>query len=404
MDKAELALVLDRLAAVFENAEQPVPGLQGSVGWGQFLDDPVFQKQTGPYGTSAGLIVSGLAGRGAAALTARLTGLPNLWWQDWQSEQGDGYRLLSQTLRLAFFYLALTVSKISEETSIRSSVRQELLRRALPSGMWGDYDAKRELKDPTPRLFCSSIVVLCLSLHETLPTEASSQLELTLTGIERGLLGDKDLPLLHAAAAAAAILCTRGPKASRKVMQRIRKIAWSLKAHIGDLGVYFYDFQYRDASGNAKFGRDYFIVPTEVLVGIGGYQRGAPTALRQRAEAAVKALLANIKANAGVYKPDASQRVSSKNQAWAALLLARAAELTPSRISFGGLWYELLKERAGNWFTEYAFPLISLISITAEIVFFRDLGALVNVLTGLGGIVVSALYGPTFLKKWFPGR
>jgi hypothetical protein len=246
-------------------------------------------------------------------------------------------------------------------------------------------------------------VILCLSILEDLPESMVSLLEPGLKGIEDRLLGDTDLPLLFVAAASAAVLAVRGSKVSSRIRKRIRQIAWSLKAQIGDLGVYFYDFQYVESDGQPAFGRDYFIVPVEILVGIAGFQKGAPAALCQRAEAATKTLLANIKMNQGVYRPDQEQRVSSKNQAWAALLLSLS--LAPARPGsmFSKIWYGLRKERTGNWFTEIAFPLISLLAITSEIVLFRALGPAVNVTTGFGGIFISALYVPTFLRKWFPG-
>ena len=403
MGRAEVSVVLDRLARRFENAEQPVEGCPGLVGWGQFLDDPVTHRQTGPFGTSAGLIVSALAGRGTAALASRLVALPTLWWNQWQAQESDGYRLFCQTLRLAFFYLALKISGILDENGIRSQVQEELLRRSLPSGLWGNYWASDAVRDQTPRLFCSSVVVLCLSILEEVPQPLAARLEPALRGIEDRLLGDADLPLLHVAAASAAVLAARGTKISSKVRKRIRKSAWSLRAQVGDLSVYFYDFQYADSYGHVHVGRDYFIVPPEILMGIAGFEPGAPAALRQRAEAAAKALLANIRTNQGVYRPDQEQRVSSKNQAWAALLLSLSLAPAPGS-KIGKLLYGLRKERTGNWFTEAVFPLLSLLAITSEIVFFRDLGPLVNVATGLGGLFVSALYGPTFLRKWFPGR
>jgi hypothetical protein len=402
METAEINVVLDRLAQRFENAEQPAEGVPAACGWGQFLDDPKAHRQTGSYGTSAGLIVSALASRGTAALQ-RVAPLVTFWWKEWGGG-AEGRRLFCQTPRLAFFYLALRLSHILDDDGVCSDVREELLRRTLPSGMWGNYWTAPTVLDQTPRLFCSSMVVLSLTLLEDVSPDLLRRLEPAIRAIEDSLIGDKDIPLLHSAAACAAILSVRGGAVSPKVKGRIRHVAWSTRANLGDLGVYFYDYQVGAGGGSTEFGRDYFIVPSELLVGIGGLQRGAPVALRERAETAAKALLANIRTNNGAYRSDPEQRISSKNQAWAALLLCLSIAPPTTHGAFARIVYELIKERNGNWFTEVVFPLLSVCAITTEIVLFRDAGAPVNVFTGVGGIIIGGLYGTTFLRKWFPGR
>jgi hypothetical protein len=403
MEAAEINVVLDRLAQRFENAEQPAEGVPTACGWGQFLDDPKAHRQTGPYGTSAGLIVSALAGRGTAALQ-RVAPLVTFWWKQWEGGGAEGRRLFCQTPRLAFFYLGLRLSHILDDDGVCAAVREELLRRTLPSGMWGNYWTAANVLDQTPRLFCSSMVVLSLTLLENASPDLLGRLEAAIRAIEDSLIGNKDIPLLHAAAASAAILSVRGGAVSPQVKRRIRHVAWSTRANLGDLGVYFYDYQFATGSGSTEFGRDYFIVPSELLVGIAGLQRGAPVALRERAETAAKALLTSIRTNNGAYRSDPEQRISSKNQAWAALLLYSSIAPPTSSGALARIAYELRKERNGNWFTEVVFPLFSLCAITAEIVLFRDAGALVNVFTGIGGIIIGGLYGSTLLRNLFPGR
>jgi len=394
-------VLLDRIAQRFENAEQPPAEAMSAPGWGQFLDDPKSHRQIGPYGTSAGLIVSALAGRGSAALQ-RVSALPESWWAQWKDYELPGRKLLYQTPRLAFLYLALRISNVLN-SSIHAEVEQELLKRMLPSGMWGNYWASSSTLDQTPRLFCSSIVVIALTLLREVSPALIGRLSVATTQIEASIMGNKDLPLLHLAAATTAILSARRGELSTKLRGRIRQIAWSTSANLGDLGVYFYDFQYAGENGILS-DRDYFIVPSELLIGIAGMLAGAPMALRQRAETAVKGLEENIKRNNGAYRSDPEQRISSKNQAWAALLLTVSGKPSPSYQGLSRVWYALRKERRGNWFTEIVFPLISLSAITSEIVVFRELGPSINVMTGIGGVIISGLYGSTFLRKWFPGR
>jgi len=403
MDAAEVGVALNQLAQRFENAEEPAEGLPSARGWGQFLDDPKTHHQTGPYGTSAGLIVSALAGRAPQALEPRIGSLVQSWWDDWKNGNAGGRKLFCQTPRLAFLLLGLRLSHILDATC--AEVEDELFRRSLPqSGMWGNYWTSDALMDPTPRLFCSSIVVLCVALLRDVTPDTLKRLEPSVASIEQSLIGSRDLPLLHAAAACAAVLAVRRGSTSSRLKKKIRKIAWSARADLADLGVYFYDFQVVSTNGTNESGRDYFIVPSELLMGIAGLQVGSPVALRERAEAAIRALTANMANNQGMYRSDPEQRISSKNQAWAALLLFLSKGPSPSGHTFGLLWYGLRRERKGNWATEIAFPLMSLCAIAWMSVAFRELGMMTNVMTTIGTIIVGGLYGSTFLRKWFPGR
>jgi hypothetical protein len=404
MDAAKISVVLSHLAEQFENAEQRVAELPSAQGWGQFLDDPKAHHQTGPYGTSAGVIVSALAGRGAAALEPRIGTLLQSWWDDWKAGRPPGHRLFCQTPRLAFFYLGLRLSRVLESSGIGAEVESELLRRVLPSGMWGNYWTSPTILDQTPRLFCSAIVVLVAALIGDVPAPTLPRLEPAVRQLEEALVGDNEMPLLHAAAACAAILAVRKGKASSRVRKRMRQIAWSRRASLADLGVYFYDFQWAREDASIDFGRDYFIVPSEVLMGIAGLQPDAPAPLRARAEATAKALLANMSAHQGVYRSDSEQRVSAKNQAWSAMLLHLSKRDPTIRGWCGKVWYELRRERKGNWFTEVGFPLFSLCAIATVNVAVKDLGTPVNIAATIGMTIIVGLYGSTFLRKWFPGR
>jgi hypothetical protein len=271
--------------------------------------------------------------------------------------------------------------------------------------MWGNYRTSPTLLDQTPRPFCTAIVLLSIALLSDVPARTLKRIEPALRQLEDVLIGDKDMPLLHAAAVSAAILAVRKHRVSPRVRKRIRQIAWTTRAGIADLGVYFYDYQWSSDGSIIDFGRDYFIVPSEVLLGIAGMQQGAPVPLRARAEDTAKALLANMSAHEGVYRPDSEQRVSTKNQAWSAMLLYLASRAPTLAGGIGGkFWYELRRERKGNWFTEIGFPLLSLCLIAGLNVAAKDLGTFVSVLATIGMIIIGGLYGSTFLRKWFPGR
>jgi hypothetical protein len=209
------------------------------------------------------------------------------------------------------------------------------------------------------------------------------------------------LPVLHAAAAATAILAVKGPSTSSKVRRRIRMLSLSGQGSLGDLGVYFYDYKY---SPDQKNRRDYFIVPAQLMLGIAGYQDSAPAALRVRAESVATALHKSMSANGGVYLTEPQQRTSTKNQAWAAILLSLA--LTNPKLSRLGsrIWYGIRRERRPTWLTESVLPLLVLFLSISASVYFRDEGRWINTLTTVNVFFWSSVYGRVWVDRVFLGR
>jgi hypothetical protein len=225
--------------------------------------------------------------------------------------------------------------------------------------------------------------------------------------LENRLLGSKELPASHIAAAAAAVLAVKSENASKKFMKFINRWAYATQPALPELGVYFYDLEFEKNSGERAFERDYFIVPTEVLVGIAGFQKGAPAYLRLRAEHSLAVLIENMR-NDGFYRPDDEQRVSSLNQCWVAMYLALGAK----EYAGVGLWnrslFWLLRERPDNVWRDglllllcgafillsafLNFPTTSIWSVTIRVA--------AAVLTFLAG----RLYAPAFMKKICVGR
>ena len=87
VEVAELNDLLDRLARRFEDADQAYDAENDARGWGQFLDAPKRHSQIGPYGTSAGIIVLSLAGRGQSVLTRQATALLCRWWKRRENDE-----------------------------------------------------------------------------------------------------------------------------------------------------------------------------------------------------------------------------------------------------------------------------------------------------------------------------
>jgi hypothetical protein len=68
----QIEALLGGLAAAFEDVEKRPEGVPTGRGWGQFLDGSTSHRQIGLYGTSAGILVRTLAGRGETQLTGEV--------------------------------------------------------------------------------------------------------------------------------------------------------------------------------------------------------------------------------------------------------------------------------------------------------------------------------------------
>jgi uncharacterized membrane protein (DUF485 family) len=195
------------------------------------------------------------------------------------------------------------------------------------------------------------------------------------------------------------------------VVHRITKIAYATQLSLPELGVYFYDYEYLNEKGESAYRRDYFIVPTEVLLGIAGFQVGAPAYLRIRAELSLKTLVRNIRGFDGFYRPDNEQRVSSMNQCWVAIYLSLAASCR-EHPNLAGIWYALRRQRPDRTWIDA----LMLFLCSCGIVFGIWYQTLLYVpVTGVGAIVFKTcvavlafiagrLYAPAFLKEAFTGR
>jgi hypothetical protein len=402
----QLETLLSGLAAAFEDVEKRPESVSSARGWGQFLDGSTSHQQIGLYGTSAGILVRALASRGKSQLTDEVADFVRHWWSHRETD-AKIREFLGQTTRLAFLNLALRLSHIVDEDGIKGEVEQELLRRLLPNDMWGDYFFSH-VQDPTPRLFPSAVALLSFTLMRQPNSSLDQRLLRVADQLEGKLLGYSRLPMLHAATAATAILATKGQAIGRKVRKRITAMAYAGQADMADLGVYFYDYEYPDEKGTRKFGRDYFIVPPEMMIAIAGFQTGAPSSLRLRAESSVMSLVNNLKEHGGKYRPDDEQRVSSKNQAWGALVLKlSSSEHVPVKLH-EKLWYELRRSRSENWFTRWVVPSLCLFDIVLA-QFAQNLGSspkalVLKILTPLLALLTGRLYGRTVFPKLFPGR
>jgi hypothetical protein len=442
----QIRSLLDGLARKFDArplTEYEVKGNRAE-GWGQFLDSQPEHNQIGPFGTCSGIIARALASRGADILDDHVNNLIKHWWSE-RDDPNSHAKFLGQTIRLAMLHLALRIRNSDAMSVVTSEVRARLLGASRPDGMWGNYVMPHDIEDPSPRLVATSLAILSFTLFQQndkndLPKQVITAVEY----LEDRMQGSEDLPRLHVAIAAAAILSIPERTPTRKARRRIEQLAYAMQISLPDLGVYFYDYEFIDSPKSAtqatvgadinttaahdavagkstsnpqKSKTDYFIVPTELVMGIAGYMPHAPVVLRLRAESTIKLLVKNLRGYDGYYRPDPEQRISSVNQSWVAMYLALAerALAKPNTSQLSGMhrwtsrvWYELLKQRPDKqWLDTLMFVGGSFLVVGANWAMSSDTGwrsLTVKLLSCVWAFIAGRLYAPTTLKRVFVER
>ena len=253
------------------------------LGWGQFLDRPTDDTQIGPYGTCAGAIVLSLAGQPLQGPNARVKTLLTTWWRDWADSIAGDEHHLTQNLRFAFMLLATRLGGLSD---LAAEMELELVeRRRLPNGLFGDWWIDKDAHDTDPKLIPSAVALLALALDRQ-RDDRYVDISHLADDISRKVLATPTLPRLHTALSLTALYSVNGYRCKRRINRLGRRHALST-LDIGDIGVYFYEYRSKDK----PYDRDYFIVPTELAVAVGGQNPAAPFMLRIRSGLIVSALL-----------------------------------------------------------------------------------------------------------------
>ncbi|MCH7476466.1 MAG: hypothetical protein IIA14_00005 [SAR324 cluster bacterium] len=189
--------------------------------------------------------------------------------------------------------------------------------------------------------------------------------------------------------------------------QENKKHTYSL-CNLSDRTPYFFDYEYlQNGSDQVNYGRDYFIVPTEVLLAIAGYQDAAPSELLLRSEATMRRLDENLHKHKWAYCPAEGERITSVDQAWVAVML-KFGSCPNKGISKGTkLKHMLFKERKDNRLTDVALPLFGIFGVIAATVSLEwsleEQAFWQRMVVQICGIIIAALYGLKPIRKLFSG-
>ena len=395
-EPAELSKSLDRLAERFEAAVVDHP--PASRGWGQFLDPPRDHRQVGPYGTSAGIIVLSLAGRGKGPPLDDALSLMRHWWTGRHQDEYSSRRF-AQTTRLAFFLLAMRHSHQATPDEI-SEIEQLLLDTLLPSNRWGNYSVSSTERDPTPRDFASAVALIAFLLGRDDNSIQAAQLGAVAEHLEERLSVTQSLSSFNTAMLALAVLLGRKGRISRSAKRTIGRLAYTGPVNLARKGIYHYQCQFQSASDpHQKFKNEYFIVPTELVIALAGFQPFAPAGLRLRAENTLQILLENLSANNGAFLTDEEQLASTKYQAWVALLIWAAITNHQKAPAYARSWYALWRRRKDNRLTETVLPVFMILFVGIGSVLLKGQSVLSDALLVGCSTVVGGLYGPSVFRK-----
>lgn len=397
---------LRAMAQKFEENSRLADDNAGIVqAWGQFLENGE-GDQTGPYGTCAGILVRQLAGRTVECGPDDTASLPNKWWQKWKGGDPKYRERFNQNPRLAFLLLTvrLVPSIKREYPELETEIEEELISRLLPAEkLWGDWANSDDDYDQTPSIVSTSICLLAFSLFRQ--STLSETLQDVSMELEKSVAGKSHPRRLLLALSAAAVLATKGELEHPIFKRKVQKLALERRRDLSDLGIYFYDYKIPEVCEEAGSSRDYFIVPVELILIIAGFQEGAGSRLRLRAESSTETLMDNIRQRDGIFHPRRDRMKSTKNQAWAALSLHAARQDVSDPSLRARALYKLLRTRDANPRKElivrlFAFTAILTLGYYDINVINGGWAGIVGELVGyLAVTFVAAIYGPRELGR-----
>ena len=401
---ADLNLLLSRLAERFENSAQLWPG--DGRGWGQFLDAPRGHTQIGPYGTCAGLIVLSLAGRGQSPICRSAAELLVGWWAQREQEHYPQKRF-AQTLRLAVLVLALRTSDLPELTDIREEAEAALFGRCLPSGGWGDWWLGPNNYDATPRLVTSSMAVLSILLFRPAPLSErySAAIAQAIEFLWNSVTSSGHFSHLERALAVTAITLWESfrPTSARRI---VPNSTWR-PAFEPDHGIYFFFYEHSPDREGKRVGRDYLLIPLELLIGISGLQKISTASHRIAATEVLDRVASGLRSE-GFYLIGRRDYVSTLDQCWVAIFLAQTIASRRTGIGPPGLlprvWYALVKQREGNAWTDVILPIFAVLLLVVANAMPGNEEVVPNIIVSVCTLVVAAIYGDDVLRRLIPGK
>jgi hypothetical protein len=321
-------------------------------GWGQFITGAAGAPQIGLYGTCAGLICLGYAGRAATPAFAKVREYLD---QIWLAPEPHDEKYFSQTARLAFFVLALNVFPGGASPAVKAAAVAELRQRRFANGLWPAWHLAQH---PNQKSSAVATSLALLALAEEAATDQNLQTQL----IESAMRLSEQLPAPESGQASSVLpLCaivstvsfSEIPNNIKKLMHReVRRVRST-----ADIEFEFIDFG-MDRAGALAHGRDYFYVPAVSLqLYLASKLSSHWVIARQNAERLEGVLNAAV-GQAG-FQRENSDHLASLDQAWTAWALTAAkGKAFPRAYGVRSFFYGTFSSPGPFLFRDFVFPLV----------------------------------------------
>lgn len=318
-----------------------ITGSPTGYAWGQFLDEASQSTQYGIYGTSACIQILVAADYPASQPVIRGASeiLDSVLRDEHNPSRQDGD--ISVVYKVA--YLAEAIQPDQHEIRLESPPMDELVRRALPGGGWGEYFYSPDDHDPHPRVVATAAALLALRRYRQF--RVTEECEKGLCWLARRVVGNGRFRPHEFALASLTLFEYRGlnlPANSECGTAidtcRQRLVRWAISRRREDMGTseaYCYSVQWEGRRVN----RYLFFLP-DCLVALALLRLGCPKRARAYILKVCDYFGTQILERGG-FQPITTGRKSSVDHLWIYRLLQQLRSTDTKELSVIPRWLSL---------------------------------------------------------------
>jgi len=354
LNNDQVSAVTRRIADAFRANIRTVDHLRS--GWGQFVDSTA-GRQVGLYGTCSATIAIAAAYPGS--LPERAVAYLEKLWLARDDLATEGPRYFSLTPRLAYFLLALRLSREPRLQLLIPAVEAEVLNRRAADNLFMDWYVSPAANSTTGKEFTTAVVILAYTLSETyqpIPDfirSAARALQLRVTGAHDPNITSRRL---HMAAIARALPISELSTIKKRIRAEYRRGDKAIAEYL-----YFWDYQFSGPAG-LNYHRDYFYIPFEVVDVLLAANEVSGTMQRLAALDILQKFWATIEpSHSGLFYRQGATLAASKDQAWVVMALACATQLMKYDGRLARVRVAIISGNADSWAWNFFLPVALLV-------------------------------------------
>lgn len=344
---------IERIANAFAGSERLVDTAR--AGWGQFIGG-ANTNQVGLYGTCASLICYGYASRAPdPRVVAYLDDV-------WTSPTPKELKYLSQTARLAFLVLALSVFPGGASKSTMDNAIAALKQRRLEHGLWPAWDVPGNHNQKS-NIVASSLALIALQKAAQSDSKLGAQLLQSANELAKqlpSLDSGQPCPLLPLCAIGLTLGAKAAPRIARVHMKR------EIRRERSTSEIEFEFIDYGVLQGEVlSYNRDYFYVPAVALqLALSSILAPSSVVAYETADRLSERVIKAIGPNG--FKREHSEYVASLDQAWVVWALSLYfTRQKPSLFRLKALFYRFVSSDKPLFIRDFLLPIF--IGLTAAI-------------------------------------